>query len=74
MGADEELWKTGKSAKNSENDVVEEDDTLDLSAPSPDSDSAEEIDLERMDDSIEDDNWLPPAIGEGDGIKCDYYE
>jgi len=69
VSADEELWKTGKSAKNSEDDKVEEDDTLDLSAPSPDSDSAEEIDLERMDDSIEDDNWLPPAIGEGDGIN-----
>ena len=69
MGADEELWKTGKSAKNSEDEKVEEDDTLDLSAPSPDSDSAEEIDLERMDDSIEDDNWLPPAIGEGEGIN-----
>ena len=69
MSADEELWKTGKSAKNSEDEKVEEDGTLDLSAPSPDSDSAEEIDLERMDDSIEDDNWLPPAIGEGDGIN-----
>ena len=69
MSADEELWKTGKSAKYSEDDKVEEDDTLDLSAPSPDSDSAEEIDLERMDDSIEDDNWLPPAIGEGEGIN-----
>ena len=69
MSADEELWKTGKSAKYSEDDKAEEDDTLDLSAPSPDSDSAEEIDLERMDDSIEDDNWLPPAIGEGEGIN-----
>jgi len=69
VSADEELWKTGKSAKYSEDDKAEEDDTLDLSAPSPDSDSAEEIDLERMDDSIEDDNWLPPAIGEGEGIN-----
>ena len=45
MGADEELWKTGKSAKSSENDVVDEDDTLDLSSPSPESDKDEAIDL-----------------------------
>ena len=72
MGADEELWKTGKSAKSSENDIVEEDDTLDLSAPSPESDRDNEIDLEKIDDSkasVEDDNWLPSAIGEEEGIS-----
>tara|TARA_Y100001960_G_C14757831_1_gene872241 strand:- start:218 stop:2131 length:1914 start_codon:yes stop_codon:yes gene_type:complete len=72
VGADEELWKTGKSAKSSENDIVEEDDTLDLSAPSPESDRDNEIDLEKIDDSkasVEDDNWLPSAIGEEEGIS-----
>ena len=72
MSADEELWKTGKSAKSSENDIVEEDDTLDLSAPSPESDRDNEIDLEKIDDSkasVEDDNWLPSAIGEEEGIS-----
>ena len=72
MGADEELWKTGKSAKSSENDEVEEEDTLDLSAPSPESEKDGEIDLEKINDSktsAEDDNWLPPAIGEEEGIS-----
>ena len=72
MSADKELWKTGKSAKNSENDVVEEDDTLDLSAPSPESDKDGEIDLEKIDDSkapINDENWLPPLIGEREGTS-----
>lgn len=72
MGADEELWKTGKSAKSSENDEVEEEDTLDLSAPSPESEKDGEIDLEKINDSkasAEDDSWLSPAIGEEEGIS-----
>ena len=38
MGADKELWKTGKSVKDLDGEETEDDDTLDLSSPSPDTD------------------------------------
>ena len=65
MSADKELWKTGKSAKNSEDKKSDDEDTLDLSSPSPESDTDEEINLERIEEDTlpDDDNWLPPIIG-----------
>ena len=42
MGADKELWKTGKSVKNVDGEETEGDDTLDLSSPSPDTGKSDE--------------------------------
>ena len=47
MSADKELWKTGKSAKDSEDNESGDEDTLDLSSPSPES-GTEEINLEKI--------------------------
>ncbi len=71
MSADKELWKTGKSAKNSEDKKSDDEDTLDLSSPSPESDTDEEINLERIEEGTlpDDDNWLPPIVGEEDGVS-----
>ena len=49
MSADKEIWKTGKSAEDSEKEETGDDDTLDLSSPSPDTGSdGEEIDLDKI--------------------------
>ena len=48
MSADKELWKTGKSVKD-DGGETEDDDTLDLSSPSPDT----EEDIEKV---LEEDN------------------
>ena len=71
MSADKELWKTGKSAKNSEDKKSDDEDTLDLSSPSPESDTDEEINLERIEEDTlpDDDNWLPPLIGDEEGVS-----
>jgi len=71
VSADKELWKTGKSAKNSEDKKSDDEDTLDLSSPSPESDTDEEINLERIEEDTlpDDDNWLPPLIGDEEGVS-----
>ena len=71
MSADKELWKTGKSAKNSEDKKSDDEDTLDLSSPSPESDTDEEINLERIEEGTlpDDDNWLPPIVGDEEGVS-----
>ena len=46
MGADKELWKTGKSAKDVDGKETGDDSTLDLSSPSPDTDDNDE-DIEK---------------------------
>ena len=71
MNRDKELWKTGKSVKDVDGGEAENDDTLDLSSPSPDTnENDEEIYLEKIEDSeqTDDDNWLP-LLGEEDGIS-----
>ena len=71
MGADKELWKTGKSAKDIDGKETGDDDTLDLSSPSPDTnENDEEIDLDKIENSeqTDDDNWLP-LLGEEDSIS-----
>ena len=60
MSADKELWKTGKSVKD-DGGETEDDDTLDLSTPSPDTDE----DIEKV---LEEDNWLP-LLKEEDGVS-----
>ena len=72
MSADKEIWKTGKSAEDSEKEETGDDDTLDLSSPSPDTGSdGEEIDLDKIEDSEQTDgkDWLPPLLGENEGIS-----
>jgi len=71
VSADKELWKTGKSAKNSEDKKSDDEDTLDLSSPSPESDTDEEINLERIEEGTlpDDDNWLPPIVGDEEGVS-----
>ena len=72
MSGDKELWKTGKSVEDVDGGEAENDDTLDLSSPSPDTnENDEEIDLDKIEDSEQtddDDKWLP-LLGEEDGIS-----
>ena len=50
MSGDKELWKTGKSAEDLDGEETENDETIDLSSPSPDTGKEnEEIDLEQDD-------------------------
>ena len=63
MSGDKELWKTGKSVKN-DGDEAEDDDTLDLSSPSPDTDENIGKTLEEP----EEDNWLP-LFEKEDGVS-----
>ena len=64
MSADKELWKTGKSVKD-DGGETEDDDTLDLSSPSPDT----EEDIEKV---LEEDNWLP-LLKEEDSVSTVSY-
>jgi len=66
VSADKELWKTGKSAKDVDGVETGDDDTLDLSSPSPDTDDNDE-DVKK-DVELEEDNWLP-LLGEEDGVS-----
>ena len=65
MGADKELWKTGKSAEDLD---AEDGGTLDLSTPSPDVD--EDVYLDKSEDSKEtdEDDWLP-LLEENNGVS-----
>ena len=58
MSADKELWKTGKPAKDVDGEETEDDDTLDLSSPSPDTDK-NDAEIEKALNEPEEDNWLP---------------
>ena len=72
MSADKELWKTGKTVEDSEKEETGDDDTLDLSSPSPDTGSdGEEIDLDKIEDSeqTDEEDWLPPLLGENEEIS-----
>ena len=67
MGADKELWKTGKSAKDVDGKETEDDDTLDLSSPSPDTDKNDEV-IEKALNEPDEDNWLP-LLEKEDGVS-----
>ena len=72
VSSEDELWKSGKSDDDTANDRVDEEDTLDLSSPSPEvSDS--DLDLSPLAISEEEetgDNWTPlPAIPNDIGIS-----
>ena len=72
MSSDEELWKSGKSDEKITEESREDEDTLDLSAPSPESN--DELDLsplaitEKEKDTAEDDNWAIPLAEDSNGI------
>ena len=66
MSADKELWKTGKPAKDVDGEETGNDDTLDLSSPSPDTDNNDE-DIEKA-LKLEEDNWLP-LLGKEDSVS-----
>ena len=67
MGADKELWKTGKSVKEADGEETEGDDTLDLSSPSPDTGKNDE-EIEKALNEPEEDNWLP-LLEKEDGVS-----
>ena len=67
MGADKELWKTGKSVKDVDGEETEGDDTLDLSSPSPDTGKSDE-EIEKALNEPEEDNWLP-LLEKEDGVS-----
>jgi hypothetical protein len=67
VGADKELWKTGKSAKDVDGEETEDDDTLDLSSPSPDTDKKDEK-IEKVLNEPDEDNWLP-LLEKEDGVS-----
>ena len=68
MTGDDDLWKTGKSSSESQDEIKEEKDTLDLSGPSPDTDELEEeINLNENGED-EGDNWAVPVVEEDIGI------
>ena len=67
MGADKELWKTGKSVKDLDGEETEGDDTLDLSSPSPDTGKSDE-EIEKALNEPEEDNWLP-LLEKEDGVS-----
>ena len=65
MSSDEELWKSGKSDENITDQAKEEEDTLDLSAPSPEISNNDDLDLSPLaisEEEKEEDNWAMPLI------------
>ena len=72
MSSDEELWKSGKSDEKITEESREDEDTLDLSAPSPESN--DDLDLsplavtEKEKNTTEDANWAIPLDEDGKGI------
>ena len=64
MSSEDELWKSGKSDDNTAEISVEEDDTLDLSSPSPEVSNDSDLDLRPLAISKEDleDSWTPPPV------------
>jgi len=63
VSSEDELWKSGKSDDNTAENSVEEDDTLDLSSPSPEVGNNSDLDLSPLAISSEEeepeDNWTP---------------
>ena len=72
MSSDDELWKSGKSDEKITEEYREDEDTLDLSAPSPENN--DDLDLsplavtEKEKNTTEDDNWAIPLDEDGKGI------
>ena len=66
VSSEDELWKSGKSDDNTAESSVEEDDTLDLSSPSPEVGNNSDLDLSPLAISREEEesenNWTPPPV------------
>ena len=74
VSSEDELWKSGKSDDNTAENSVEEEDTLDLSSPSPEVGNNSDLDLSPLAISSEEeeseDNWTqPPVIPNDIGIS-----
>ena len=74
VNSEDELWKSGKSDEDAAKDN-EEDNTLDLSSPSPDDGGNDDLDLSPQaitdeESPVDEDNWaIPPLDGEENGIS-----
>ena len=64
VSSEDELWKSGKSDEKTGNEKNEEEDTLDLSSPSPEKNNDSELDLTPLaipeDENNSEDNWTAP--------------
>ena len=64
VSSEDELWKSGKSDEKTTNEKNEEQDTLDLSSPSPEKNDDSELNLTPLavpeDENSSEDNWTAP--------------
>ena len=65
MNSDDDLWNSGANSEITEDDT-EEDDSLDLSSPSPETN--EDLNLDNKEDTVSDD-WAIPVIKNNEGIN-----
>ena len=65
MNSDDDLWNSGAKSEITEDDT-EEDDSLDLSSPSPETN--EDLNLDNKEDTVSDD-WAIPVIKNNEGIN-----
>ena len=65
VSSEDELWKSGKSDEKTTNEKNEEQDTLDLSSPSPEKNDDSELNLTPLavpeDENSSEDNWTSPS-------------
>ena len=75
VSSEDELWKSGKSDEDTAEDNEEEDNTLDLSSPSPNDGENDDLDLSPLaiadeESNLDEDNWaIPPLDSEENGIS-----
>ena len=65
MNSDDDLWNSGVNSEITEDDT-DEDDSLDLSSPSPETN--EDLNLDNKEDTVSDD-WAIPVIKNNEGIN-----
>ena len=65
MNSDDDLWNSGVNSEIAEEDT-DEDDSLDLSSPSPETN--EDLNLDNKEDTVSDD-WATPVINNNEGIN-----
>lgn len=74
VSSEDELWKSGKSDDDTARKSVDEEDTLDLSSPSPEVNNDSDLNLSPLaiteEEEESDDDWTPPpAIANDIGIS-----
>ena len=66
VSSEDELWKSGKSEDDTAKESVDEEDTLDLSSPSPEVGNNSDLDLSPLaltsEEEESEDNWTPPPV------------